>query len=49
VSSKDYLILIADYSQVELRILANLSQDRILLEAFKNGEDIHNKTAKFLF
>jgi len=38
-----------DYSQVELRILANLSRDKILLEAFKNNEDIHQKTAKFLF
>lgn len=48
-SSSDYKILVADYSQVELRILANLSQDRILLEAFKSGEDIHTRTAKFLF
>ena len=35
----------ADYSQVELRILAHLSQDPILVEAFKGGEDIHRRTA----
>lgn len=39
----------ADYSQIELRILAFLSQDEALLEAFQNGEDIHTRTAKFLF
>ncbi|MCK9272833.1 DNA polymerase [Candidatus Gracilibacteria bacterium] len=48
-SSPDYEILVADYSQVELRILANLSGDPELTNAFLNSEDIHNKTAKFLF
>ncbi len=48
-SSQDFEFLVMDYSQVELRILANLSRDIILLEAFKNNEDIHQKTAKFLF
>jgi len=38
-----------DYSQVELRVLAILSQDKALLEAFKNNEDIHCKTATFIF
>jgi DNA polymerase I len=48
-SSADFKILVADYSQVELRVLANLSNDPILMEAFKSWEDIHTKTAKFLF
>jgi DNA-directed DNA polymerase len=38
-----------DYSQVEVRILAILSKDENLLEAFKNNLDIHHKTAEFLF
>ena len=41
--------LVADYSQVELRILAMLSGDRNLLDAFRNDEDIHERTARFLF
>lgn len=46
VASKDRRILFAaDYSQVELRILAHLSADPILVEAFKTGEDIHRRTA----
>ncbi|EKE29294.1 MAG: DNA polymerase I [uncultured bacterium (gcode 4)] len=48
-SSSDYKILVADYSQVELRVLANLSRDKVLLEAFMSWEDIHTRTAKFLF
>ena len=39
------LFLAADYSQVELRILAHLSQDPILMEAFQKGEDVHQRTA----
>lgn len=42
-------ILAIDYSQVEVRILAILSKDKNLIEAFKSWEDIHEKTAKFLF
>lgn len=38
-----------DYSQIELRVLAALSQDDELLEAFRNGEDIHRKTAAAIF
>jgi DNA polymerase-1 len=48
-SSPDNVLLVADYSQIELRILAFLSQDENLLDAFKNGEDIHMRTARFLF
>lgn len=45
----DHLLLSADYSQVELRLMAHLSGDRNLLEAFRNGEDIHSATAALLF
>lgn len=44
-----YSFLVADYSQVELRILAILSQDEHLINAFENHEDIHERTARFLF
>ncbi len=42
-------ILSADYSQIELRIMAHLSQDKRLLDAFKNNEDIHASTAAEIF
>jgi len=42
-------LLIADYSQIELRILAHLSEDHGLLEAFASGEDVHATTAARLF
>jgi len=38
-------LLVADYSQIELRLLAHLSDDPLLVEAFRNGEDIHRRTA----
>lgn len=41
--------LAADYSQIELRLLAHLSEDPTLLEAFKNNEDIHARTAAAIF
>lgn len=41
--------LSADYSQIELRLLAHLSEDPILLEAFRKGEDIHTHTASIVF
>jgi len=43
------LLLSADYSQIELRILAHLSEDPILVEAFRRGEDIHSRTAQEVF
>jgi DNA polymerase-1 len=46
---KNHLLLSADYSQVELRILAHFSQDHTLMNAFKKGEDIHNRTASEVF
>ncbi len=42
---RDYRILKADYSQIELRILAHFSQDKALIKAFRNNEDIHRRTA----
>ncbi|MFA7677381.1 MAG: DNA polymerase, partial [Candidatus Omnitrophota bacterium] len=48
-SCKDGYILSGDYSQIELRILAHLSQDKKLIEAFSKDLDIHQFTAKLLF
>ena len=39
----------ADYSQIELRILAHMSQEPVLLEAYRNSQDVHTVTAKLLF
>jgi DNA polymerase-1 len=46
---KDHVLLAADYSQIELRIIAALSKDPAMLEAFQNGEDIHATTAAKVF
>jgi DNA polymerase I len=43
------VLLSADYSQIELRILAHLSEDPVLVEAFRHGEDIHSRTAQEVF
>ena len=48
-SKPEWLILAADYSQIELRILAHMSGDEKLLEAFSRGEDIHARTASEVF
>jgi DNA polymerase-1 len=45
----DHVLVSADYSQIELRILAHLSQDPLLIEAFNNGDDIHRITASRVF
>ena len=47
--SNDYQIFSADYSQVELRVMAHLSGDESLIAALNNGEDIHTFTAKNIF
>lgn len=45
----DYTLVDADYSQIELRVLAHISQDEKMIAAFKNNEDIHTKTASEVF
>jgi DNA polymerase-1 len=48
-SRPENLLLTADYSQIELRVLAHVSGDPVLIKAFKNGEDIHTRTASEVF
>ena len=45
----EWLLVSADYSQIELRILAHLSQEPVLIEAYTNNQDVHGVTAKLLF
>jgi DNA polymerase I len=49
VAAPGFQLLSADYSQIELRILAHLSGDPVLVEAFRRGEDIHSRTAQEVF
>jgi DNA polymerase-1 len=49
IPEKGWSIVSADYSQIELRILAHLSQDETLIQAFQNNEDIHARTASEIF
>ena len=49
VPRKDWILVSADYSQIELRILAHYADDNILIEAFNNNEDIHTRTATEVF
>lgn len=49
VAEKGKVLLSADYSQIELRIMAHFSRDPVLVEAFRNGEDIHARTAQEVF
>ena len=49
VADEGNVLISADYSQIELRVLAHLSGDETLIEAFRNGEDIHERTALTLF
>ena len=48
-STPDHLLLSADYSQIELRIIADFSRDESMIDAFKNGVDIHANTASKVF
>ena len=49
VAGPGNVLLAADYSQIELRVMAHLSNDPVLLEAFRNAEDIHARTAQEVF
>lgn len=49
IAENGNLILSADYSQIELRILAHLADDEVLIESFKRNEDIHNRTVKEIY
>jgi len=49
IAPENSVLLAADYSQIELRIMAHLSQDKGLLEAFSQNEDVHRKTAAEVF
>lgn len=49
VAGEGCVLVDADYSQIELRLLAHIADDKAMLEAFKNGEDIHTVTASQVF
>jgi len=46
IADPGWTLLSADYSQIELRLLAHFSQDPVLIEAFRSGQDIHARTAQ---
>lgn len=49
IADEGFQLLSADYSQVELRVIASIAEDKNMMRAFKNGEDIHSRTAKEIF
>ncbi|MGM0506342.1 MAG: DNA polymerase I [Bacteroidota bacterium] len=49
IAEEDYSILAADYSQIELRVIASISEDEQMIQAFRDGEDIHSRTAMEIF
>lgn len=49
IPQSGWLLVAADYSQIELRILAHLSQEPVLVDAYRNNHDVHSVTAKLLF
>ena len=49
VADSNHIVLSADYSQIELRIMAHLSEDPTLIESFNNNEDVHRRTAAEVF
>jgi DNA polymerase-1 len=49
VAEPGHLLLSADYSQIELRVLAHLSRDATLIDTFRRGEDVHDRTGREIF
>ena len=49
VAERGHLLLSADYSQIELRVLAHLSKDPTLIDTFQRGEDVHDRTGREIF
>jgi DNA polymerase I len=49
VAENGHLLLSADYSQIELRVLAHLSGDETLIDTFRRGEDVHDRTSREIF
>jgi DNA polymerase I len=49
VAERDHVLISADYSQIELRVLAHLAGEQALIDAFRSGEDIHDRTAMKVF
>jgi DNA polymerase-1 len=49
IAEPGWTLLSADYSQIELRVMAHLSEDPLLVEAFRSGQDIHSRTAQEVF
>jgi DNA polymerase-1 len=49
VAPEDHLLVVADYNQIELRVLAHIAAEPALIEAFESGEDIHSTTAAAVF
>ena len=49
VAEKGNKLISADYSQLELRLLAHITRDAVMLDAFQKGEDIHNRTSRLVF
>jgi DNA polymerase I len=49
VAEEGHLLLSADYSQIELRVLAHLSGDETLIDTFRRGEDVHDRTSREIF
>jgi DNA polymerase-1 len=49
IADRGHVLISADYSQIELRVLAHLAEDEALIQAFQGGEDIHDRTAERVF
>src|SRR4029079_3950990 len=49
VAERGHLLLSADYSQIERRMLAHLSKDETLIDTFRRGEDVHDRTSREVF